>query len=70
MNSIGIHHVPVAQKNIVKPFKNGINSCRKGNASALDIILVPAKVVIETAPIFIQYGGEKSDGEKLKNVYR
>src|SRR5690625_1135734 len=54
INNNGIHHVPVIQKNKVKPFKNGVISINNDNCSACKINVEPANVVIATAPMLIQ----------------
>ena len=68
MKSIGIHQVPVTQKNTVKPFKKGSSDNKNGASFVFLINKEPAKVDIAIAPMFIQYGGDKSPGENLKNV--
>src|SRR5215208_8458621 len=68
IRSIGIHQVPVAQKKIVNPLRNGISVSRKAASAAFSINSEPANVEMAIAPILIQYGDEKSAGENLKNV--
>jgi len=50
----GIHQVPIAQKNKVKPLRNGIIPTRNGHFSAFNISVAPARTEIASAPIFIQ----------------
>src|SRR3546814_18582764 len=61
-SSIGIHHVPVAQKNTVKPLMNGSIEPRNGASGALMISSEPARAEISIAPMLIQYGGARSAG--------
>jgi hypothetical protein len=68
MKRIGIHQVPVAQKKIVNPLRNGIIVSRKAASAAFSIRSEPASVEIAIAPMLIQYGGKKSAGKNLKNV--
>ncbi len=68
MTSIGIHHVAVAQKKSVKPFRNGSRSASSGDSGAAAIKVAPASVEIATAPMLIQYGGARSAGLIVKNV--
>ena len=70
MNSSGIHHVPDAQKNSVKPTKKGRISPRKGQSGVARISLAPASVVIATAPMLIQYGGVSVSRVISRNVKR
>ena len=68
MNNIGIHQVPVTQKNTVKPFKKGSSDNKNGASCVFLINNEPAKVDIAIAPMFIQYGGDRSPGKNLKKV--
>src|SRR5690554_881436 len=70
MTNNGIHQVPIAQKNSVNPLRNGRIPGRNTERSALSIKVAPAKVVIATAPILIQYGGVKSSGDRGQNKQR
>jgi len=54
MTSSGIHQVAAAQKNKVKPFRNGIRSRMKLQLPPCRMSVDPASVVIATAPILIQ----------------
>jgi hypothetical protein len=58
----------VAQKNSVKPFRNGRISARKFTLAALWIKETPASVEIAIAPMLIQYGGMRSEGANEKKV--
>src|SRR5262245_27689046 len=67
MKSIGFHQVPVAQKKIVKPLRKGSSVSRNHASGAFSIKSEPASVEMAIAPMLIQYGGERSAGENLKN---
>ena len=65
---MGIHQVAVAQNRRVKPLMIGISSVISGERGAAARSIVPARVEIATAPMLIQYGGDRSDGLSAKNV--
>src|ERR1041384_6852188 len=70
MTNIGTHHVAVDQKSSVSPWIKGSKSLSRDDRGAAASSIVPAKVEIATAPMLIQYGGARSDGLRIKKVYR
>ncbi len=69
INRRGTHHVPNDQKNSVNPF---VNAEKSEKAPPIFGMLwhstAPARVVMASAPILIQYGGTKASGVNLKNT--
>src|SRR5215472_3178311 len=70
MTNSGIHQVPVAQQNSVKPPINGWKSRRTSQLFKLTINCAPANVVIAKAPILIQYGAVSLAGSMRRKIQR
>ncbi len=70
INISGIHQVPMAQNNKVNPLRKGSNSVKNCHLAARSNRVEPAKTVIASAPMFIQYGGPRSSACILKNMSR
>ena len=68
-DSSGIHQVAVAQKNSVKPSRNGEQHEHRRVRACTDSV-EPASVAIATAPMLIQYGGVRRSIVSSKNVKR
>src|SRR6516165_5327999 len=66
----GIHQVPVAQKNRVNPRTKGSTLWRKSQLLLLSRSRAPAKVVIASAPMLIQYGGVSFAGSIRRKIQR